>query len=147
MRELSPDRSPPGPRAAGPSAGSHRPSPTPRGGRALVVEDEVIIMMLLEDMLGDLGYEVAATATGLHEAVELARQVEVDFAILDVNLAGQMSFPIAEALAQRGIPFLFATGYGIEGVAPAYAAAPVLQKPYGPQALDAAIARILSREH
>ena len=98
--------------------------------RALVVEDEVIIAMLIEEMLGELGYEVAATAGHLDEAVRIASSGRFDFAVLDLNLSGQMSFPGADVLRGRGLPFLFATGYGGKALPPTYAAAPVLQKPF-----------------
>ena len=80
--------------------------------RLLVVEDEYLIRMLLEDMLGDLGYDVAAAVGTIAEASELAAQGEFNAAILDVNLDGQEIFPVADILAKRGLPFVFVTGYG-----------------------------------
>ena len=72
--------------------------------------------MLLEDMLDDLGYEVAGTAGGLDEALGLARDADVDVAILDVNLNGNPVYPVADVLAGRGVPFMFSTGYGEQGL-------------------------------
>ena len=98
--------------------------------RVLVIEDEVLIGMLLEDMLTDLGYVIVGTASRLEEASGLARTVNCDLAILDVNLNGKESYPVAEILAARGIPFMFATGYGERGMPPAYQNRPTLQKPF-----------------
>jgi CheY-like chemotaxis protein len=104
--------------------------PAKAGRRVLVVEDEFLIRMLLEDMLADLGYEIAAVAGRLEEAAELAKEVECDLAILDVNLDGQDVYPVAELLGKRGIPFIFVTGYGGRGLSDAYRSHPVLQKPF-----------------
>ena len=101
-----------------------------RPRRVLVVEDEVIVGMLLEDMLGELGCEVAAMSTRLEEALQLARTLDIDLAILDVNLRGTQSFPVAEVLAARGVPFLFATRYGATILIPPYSGTPTLQKPF-----------------
>ena len=101
-----------------------------RPRRVLVVEDEVIVGMLLEDMLGELGCEVAAMSTRLEEALQLARTLDIDLAILDVNLRGTQSFPVAEVLAARGVPFLFATGYGATILKLPYSGTPTLQKPF-----------------
>ena len=101
-----------------------------RRRRALVVEDEVIIGMLVEDMLQELGYEVAALSTHLDQAVELARGIDIDFAVLDLNLNGRMSYPVADALRERGVPYIFATGYGAKILVPPYTGTPTLQKPF-----------------
>jgi CheY-like chemotaxis protein len=104
--------------------------------RVLVVEDEVLIGMLLEDMLSDLGYEIAATASRVEEAATLARDGQFDAAILDVNLNGQEVYPVADILAERGIPFVFATGYGEGGLPPHYQQRPTLQKPFQQETLE-----------
>ena len=109
----------------------------------LVVEDEALVAMLLEDMLADLGYQVGPMAGCLEEAMRLAESETFDVAILDVNLNGQVSYPIAEILTRRGIPFLFATGYGARGIDPAYADATVLQKPFAQSDLGRAMGRAL----
>src|ERR1035441_5817508 len=78
--------------------------------RVLIVEDELMIRMLLEDMLDDLGFEVAASAGRLDEAVRLVNDTEFDVAILDMNLNGQAVAPVVEVLEKRGLPYVFATG-------------------------------------
>jgi len=101
-----------------------------RKRRALVVEDEVLMGMLLEDMLQDLGHEVAALSTHLAQAMALARGELFDFAVLDINLNGEQSFPVADVLRERGVPFLFASGYGSRILVPPYLDTPLLQKPF-----------------
>jgi DNA-binding response OmpR family regulator len=110
--------------------------------RALVVEDEIMVAMYVEDLLTDLGFEVAGLATGLDQALPLAREGEFDFAVLDINLAGQVSFPIADVLRARGIPFLFASGYGSKGVTESYRDAIRIQKPFLSRDLAQAIEKI-----
>ncbi len=108
--------------------------------RILVVEDELMIRMLLEGMLEDLGHSVAAEAGTIDEAVALAERGEFDVALLDVNLNGQPITPVVEILVERGLPFVFASGYGQRGVPDAYRANPTLQKPFQVEALAAALA-------
>ena len=110
--------------------------------RVLIVEDEMLVAMNIEDMLLDLGHEVAGLASRLAPAMALAREAQFDLAMLDVNLAGEQSFPVARALVERGIPFLFATGYGVKGVAEEFRSFPVLQKPFRMRDLGEAIAAI-----
>ncbi len=107
------------------------------GPRVLVVEDEAMVSMMLEDMLLDLGCELVGPAASLAEGLELATREEFDFAVLDVNLAGEKVFPIADALAQRGLPFVYATGYGRAGLRDEDTSRPVVQKPYSLQELSA----------
>jgi CheY-like chemotaxis protein len=107
--------------------------------RILVVEDELMIRMLLQDMLADLGHTLAGEAGGIEEAMTLAKQSEFDLAILDVNLNGQPISPVVEVLVARGLPFVFATGYGQRGVPEPYRTTPTLQKPFQSDALAKAI--------
>src|ERR1051325_3229252 len=100
------------------------------GLRALLVEDEGSIALMLEDMLGALGCEIAASVARLAQACTVARTHSFDFAILDVNLGGELSFPFALILRERGIPFLFSTGYGEGAVPPEFGTYPVLNKPF-----------------
>jgi CheY-like chemotaxis protein len=112
------------------------------GKRVLIVEDELMIRMLLEGMLTDLGHRVAAEAGGLDEAISLAKQGEFDLAVLDVNLNGNSVTPVVEILVERGVPFIFASGYGQRGLPEAYRTAPILQKPFQADALEQAIQSI-----
>jgi CheY-like chemotaxis protein len=100
------------------------------GLRVLVVEDEMMVSMLIEDMLGDLGCIVVGPASRLDEAMELARAGNIDCAVLDVNLGGQPIFPLADLLREHGWPFAFATGYGDAGLRDVDKGSPVLQKPF-----------------
>lgn len=107
--------------------------------RVFIVEDEALLAMLLEDMLIDLGHEVAAIAGRLDRAEREAASLSFDLAIVDVNLNGEKTYPVAEILTLRAVPFMFATGYGSAGLDPAWRAVPVLRKPYLARDLKAAI--------
>jgi DNA-binding response OmpR family regulator len=110
--------------------------------RILIVEDEMTIAMLIEDMLTDLGHEVAGLAMRLPQAVNLAATTSLDFAILDINLDGRMSFPVADILRERGVPFIFASGYGSAGLNEVYrGSTPVVRKPFRLGDLKLAIER------
>lgn len=113
--------------------------PDLRGRRVLVVEDESRIAMLIRDTLEDIGCEVVATATRFDDALEKAISLPFDVALLDVNLNGEPSYPIAQALAERGRAFVFATGYGVSNLPAALHDAPVLQKPFMRRDLERAL--------
>jgi CheY-like chemotaxis protein len=111
--------------------------------RILIVEDEMTIALLIEDMVRDLGHEVAGLAMRLPQAMQKAATAEIDFAILDINLDGRMSFPVAEVLRERGVPFIFASGYGSAGLEPPWRGnVPVMRKPFQLKELAGAIERI-----
>jgi CheY-like chemotaxis protein len=110
------------------------------GQRVLIVEDEGIVAMVVEDYLEDLGCTVVAIAARLEEGEEAARCKVIDVAILDINLAGKVSYPIAAILRGRGIPFLFATGYGAAGLPVGLRGVPVLAKPFRISDLASALA-------
>jgi CheY-like chemotaxis protein len=112
---------------------------SPAGKRVLVVEDELMIRMLLQDMLADLGHTLAGEAGRIEGALALAKEGAFDVAILDVNLNGQPISPVVEVLIDRGLPFVFATGYGQRGVPEPYRNTPTLQKPFQADALAQAI--------
>jgi light-regulated signal transduction histidine kinase (bacteriophytochrome) len=99
--------------------------------RILVVEDAALIVMLIEELVADLGWTLVGPATRLAEAVSLARQADIDVAILDVNLAGEFVWEAAEALQDRAIPFVFSTGYDSESILPSrFAGSPIISKPF-----------------
>jgi CheY-like chemotaxis protein len=98
--------------------------------RILVVEDEVLIRMLFEEMLAELGHTVDGSVGRIDEALELAKQLPCDFAILDVHINGVEVYPVAEALDARGIPFAFATGYAGAEIPEKYRGRPSMQKPF-----------------
>ena len=97
--------------------------------KVLVVEDDVMIRVVLADMLGELGYTVAAEAASIDEALEATRKTDFDFAILDADLKGRSVSPVADALVARDIRFVFITGYGDHGLS-AYRNRPTLRKPF-----------------
>jgi CheY-like chemotaxis protein len=96
----------------------------------LIVEDEPLISMMLEDFLDSLGHEIAGTCDNLRDALGRVEQGGFDVAIIDVNLNGQQVWPVADRLAEKGIPYVLATGGHIEPPPAAHAAVPVLSKPY-----------------
>jgi CheY-like chemotaxis protein len=108
----------------------------------LVVEDDVLIRTLLADMLGEIGYTVAAEAGTVDEALEATRKTDFDLAILDANLEGRSVSPVADALAARDIGFVFVTGsdHGLF----AYGDRPILRKPFQIDALKRCCTNALS---
>jgi CheY-like chemotaxis protein len=110
--------------------------------RIIVVEDEMMIAMLLQDMLADLGHTVVGIATRLEQALDLARTADADLAILDVNLNGVDSFAVAQVLAERGLPFFFATGYGALGLEAPFQNALTLKKPFEIKDLSQTLQRL-----
>jgi DNA-binding response OmpR family regulator len=113
------------------------------GCRILLIEDEAMVCMLLEDMLTTLGCEVVGPAAGLREALSLARTTQFDAAVLDVNLNGEKSYPVADLLMERGVPFLFSTGY--DSLQSGYDGLPRLQKPFKQKDLATSLANVLQR--
>jgi CheY-like chemotaxis protein len=109
------------------------------GRRVLIVEDDALIAMLVETFLQRIGCVVAATASRLDDAVGKARTLPLDLAVLDINLAGELSYPVAEVLQQRWIPFVFATGYGAAGVPESLNRAIVVSKPFRTEQLATAL--------
>lgn len=115
-------------------------------GRVFIVEDEALVAMLLEDMVTELGHQVVGMSSSLDEALLAAQSLQCDVALLDINLNGQRSFPIATALAGRGIPFLFASGYGAAGLEKAFIDRPVLSKPFSITQLDKQLQRCIGHK-
>lgn len=109
--------------------------------RVLLVEDEGLVAMMLEDLLQDLGCEIAGSLASVDAALAwIEAGGSADLALLDVNLNGKPVFPVAEALNRQGVPFAFATGYG-EGHDPRFKDAPLLGKPIRQDRLEALIRR------
>jgi CheY-like chemotaxis protein len=113
------------------------------GKRILVVEDEAIIAFALEDMLDELGCVVVGPALRLEDACVLAVDSQLDGAILDVNLNSERSYPAARTLAERGVPFIFATGYDRESLEWEGKVPDLIAKPYRKDQLEAALIRLL----
>jgi CheY-like chemotaxis protein len=109
--------------------------PSSGSARILVVEDEYMLADALADGLTALGAQVVGPVGGLGEALTLVAAAEIDGAVLDINLRGEMVFPLADALAGRGIPYVFATGYGRESIPVRHQDAPTLSKPVDVAAL------------
>jgi CheY-like chemotaxis protein len=117
------------------------------GLRVLIVEDESMVTMLLEDTLAEFGCTVVGVASRVNEAVSKVSSLAFDVVILDVNLNGDRSDPVAEALAMRGIPYLFVTGYGAGGVPEPFQDAPILAKPFHRSELERALAALAGSLH
>lgn len=113
------------------------------GRRVLVVEDEVMVSWVLEDMLADFGCAVVGPAARLNEALAMVEAEAFDAALLDVNLNGEQSFPVADALAARGVPFIFSTGYNKDSLPSDYQSCPMLQKPFKQSELGNMLAGLL----
>ncbi|ABE40011.1 response regulator [Rhodopseudomonas pseudopalustris] len=112
-------------------------------GSVFLVEDETMIRMMVVDMLEELGFSVAAETGEINEALMLAGTTEFDVAILDVNVNGKVISPVADVLKARNRPFIFATGYGTQGVPEGYRDRPALQKPFQIESLKQALATTL----
>ena len=110
--------------------------------RVFVVEDEPMIRMMVVEMLEELGHSIAAEAGHLDKAMEIARSAEFDLAILDVNVDGELITPVAATIKARGLPIIFATGYGSAGLPDELCGHVTLQKPFELKALAAAIERM-----
>ena len=115
------------------------------GKRLLVVEDEAMIALMIEDMLDRFGCVVVDVASTLLQGLAIAanEKVPLDGAILDINLGGEQVYPVAERLRQRGVPFIFSTGYGRAGLLERFAQTPTLAKPYQPEDLEDMLISVL----
>ena len=109
----------------------------------MVVEDETIVAFLVEDMLTELGCREIMMASGVAEALALLGERRPGAAVLDVNLAGEPAYLVAERLAAMQVPFLFATGYGRASIPAHWAPRPVIQKPFTVDMLAAALKQVL----
>ena len=114
------------------------------GQRILVVEDEMLVLMETEDMLADLGCDFVIAAATNEQAIARIEAQHFDAALLDLNLNGVRSYPVADALAASGVPFAFATGYGVHGLRDGDRERPLLVKPYECAALGKLLTSLLS---
>jgi CheY-like chemotaxis protein len=116
---------------------------TLRDRRVLIVEDEALVAMLIEDGLSDAGAEIVGSVGTVSEALQIIERVAhsggLDAAVLDLNLAGEAVTPVADQLAELGVPFLFATGYGAGHDTGGHPAATVLHKPFDAERLVTAV--------
>jgi len=112
--------------------------------RILVAEDAFLLVTLLQDLFDSLGWEMIGPATRLVDALQFARDEIFDAALLDVNLDGTMSWEVARVLEERGIPFVFGTGYSVSAILPEhFAGIPVIAKPYQLSELQQVIERVI----
>ncbi|MDB5399747.1 MAG: hypothetical protein QOF70_2748 [Acetobacteraceae bacterium] len=100
------------------------------GKRVLIVEDELLVALLIEDFLAELGCSILGPCGSVAKALDAARTETFDLAVLDVNLGGEKVYPVAEVLAERHIPFLFLSGYGDEAIPPGHSDWRVCAKPF-----------------
>ena len=114
------------------------------GRRILVVEDEMLVLMETQDMLADLGCDAVIAAATNEQAIALIEAQHFDAALLDLNLHGVRSYPVADVLAARGVPFAFATGYGGSGLRESDRERPLLEKPFGSASLEMMLVALLS---
>jgi DNA-binding NtrC family response regulator len=113
-----------------------------RGKKVLIVEDEALIAMLFEDILEDAACQIVGPAMNVRQAMELAEAAEIDVAVLDVNLNGEPSFPVAALLQSRGVPLVFSSGYGSQGLPPEWQNRPTLPKPFTSDEVIDTLARV-----
>ena len=114
------------------------------GTRVFIVEDEALILFSLQDMLADLGCEVVASALRIDDALAQVGELAFDIAILDVNVAGERIDPVADLLANRGVPFVFTTGYNRGSLPQAHRERTFVAKPYRTADLQVALGAALS---
>ena len=114
------------------------------GRRVLVVEDEMMILMMIEDMLTDLGCETVITAATVDQALDLIDGQEFHAAMLDLNLKGESSYAVADALIARGVPFVFSTGTTDHNMRDGYRDHSVVRKPFSHEKLAEALTRLLA---
>jgi len=107
--------------------------------KVLVVEDESLVALDIESMLEELGCVVVASVPRLLKALDLAASLDIDLAVLDINLAGEVVYPLAFRLAQRGIPFLFTTGYSTATLPADLRDRPLVRKPVALAGLKKAV--------
>jgi CheY-like chemotaxis protein len=114
------------------------------GRRILVVEDESLVAMLIETILEDMGCQTVGPVASVDEALRtVTGDMQIDGALLDVNVAGREVFPVADALKARKVPFVFSTGYGESGLPEHWRGHPTIQKPFTEQMIREALMKAL----
>jgi CheY-like chemotaxis protein len=124
---------------------THDPTSPLAGLRVFVAEDEFHVLQLLEDMLAELGCVICDSVSSVTAALDRAAVTEAQVAVLDVNLRGRMIFPAAQILRDRGIPIVFSTGYGIDGLGAEWKTIPVIQKPFAIERLERVLLQLRTR--
>lgn len=121
------------------------PTASPQGAprRVLVVEDEPLIAIMLEEALSDFGYAVVGPVENLKAAIQLAATEQIDTAVVDINIDGQIADAVADKLMDRGIPFLFVSGYARQ-LGLRYSGVPLLRKPFSFDDLHRAVEELLA---
>jgi CheY-like chemotaxis protein len=114
----------------------------PDARQVLLVEDEALIGMMMVDILSELGYSVIGPITNVSEASTAAKSGNFEYAVLDINLKGELVYPVADLLIKAGVPFVFVTGYSAERIDKRYSVVPTLQKPLQKKDLQNAFARV-----
>jgi CheY-like chemotaxis protein len=109
----------------------------------LVVEDDDALGQAIGLCVEEAGYEVAGVAQSVDAALTTLRRRTVDAALLDVSLRGELVFAVADALAERGVPFVFVTGQPASSIPETHRHRPLVPKPYYDAALCAALASVL----
>ena len=123
-------------------------SQTLSGRRVLIVEDESLVAMLLETILEDMGCTPVGPASTVDEGMDIVTGGDaLDAALLDVNVAGRHVFPVAQALKDRGVPFVFSTGYGESGLPDAWRGHATVQKPFTESAIREALMKAMGVEN
>jgi len=115
------------------------------GVRVFVAEDEFHVLQLIEDMLAELGCTVTDAVSSVRRGLDSAAATDAQVALLDVNLRGMTIFPVAHILRNRGIPIVFSTGYGADGLDAEWKTYPVIQKPFAVERLEAVLAGVVLR--
>ena len=110
----------------------------------LILEDEMLIALDIEQMLIELGHSIVALCSRVPAALVAAGRAQVDFAVLDINVAGVPSFPVAQVLRSRSVPFLFLSGYGARGLIEGFTDALVLTKPFNKSDLELMVSSALA---
>jgi len=116
------------------------------GRRILIVEDEIMVAWALEDILTGIGCVIVGPAARLNQALAMIETEIIDVALLDINLNGEKSYLIADALGARGVPFVFSTGSRQDRMPDGYQQFPLLQKPFSGEKLAEALAKLLTQK-